>query len=302
MSSSDEAMKAAVQTTFEQHHNEIKRRSQITQQGYTDDKTFSKVEDSIEYNFQIQDQRFVVFSLSQQQFAPIPTNLKNPAVCIYGAFSTREEAVEYAKDSVLREHKHISIFVDDTHKWIAAVKNAECLSESYVNEHTQRLIDQHKNMIHMNLKEFEENVKEQKAGSNSKTEEDTNISEVSEDDKDCKGKSHKISNRLDVRGQKVAVVSFVKDDADIPEFLFRIYGFFDKEEDANSYIRNTCGDKVEEFDIDVVSTCEWIFPQTMTYQNANKEVFRSEELDRIMKNHKNQPKEVAKFKEAMEKE
>ena len=40
----------------------------------------------------------------------------------------------------------------------------------------------------------------------------------------------------------------------------------------------------------------------MTYENATKEVFRSDELDKIMKNHKNQPKEVARFKEAMEKD
>ena len=38
----------------------------------------------------------------------------------------------------------------------------------------------------------------------------------------------------------------------------------------------------------------------MEHDKVKKEIFRSDELDKIMRNHKNQPKEVAKFKEAME--
>ena len=150
----------------------------------------------------------------------------------------------------------------------------------------------------MNLKEFESNVAEQKAGDSKKK--DARVEEAFANE--SQGKSHRIHNSLDVRGQSIAAMSFVKDDADVPEFLFQVYACFDKEEDANTYIRNTCGDKVEDHDIDVVSTCQWIHPQNMTYENATKEVFRSDELDRIMKNHKNQPKEVARFKEAMEKD
>mgnify|MGYP001419680834 CR=1 FL=1 len=297
--SSEEAMKAAVQSTFEQHQKEIKRRSEINQQGFIDDKKFSKVADATDFKLKIEDQKFIVFSLSQTEFAPISVNKKNPAICIYGAFQTREEAIEYAKESVLKEHPTISIFVDETHKWVAAVKNVKCLSENYVNQHVDALLKKHQEIIHTNTKDFKENVAEQKTGTTTKKEEkEKEENEISE----TKGKAHKISNRLDVRNQKLAVVSFVKDEAEIPEFLFRVYALFDKEDDANSYIRNVCGDNVEDFDIDVVSACEWIFPQTMTYENANKEVFRSEELDRIMKNHKNQPKEVAKFNEAMAKD
>jgi len=110
-------------------------------------------------------------------------------------------------------------------------------------------------MLNTNLKEFEVNVAEQKTGESKKTvpKNTDAISQI-----DGTPKSHKISNKLDIRGQKLAVISFIKDDADIPEFLFRLYGFFDKEEEINAYIRNVCGDKVHNFDIDVVSTCQWI--------------------------------------------
>lgn len=294
MSSSDEAMKESLKNTFEPHYKEIQRRSDITQQGLHDDKTFSKVKDVADYDFQSADQKFIVFSLSQQQFAPIPIDLKNPALCVYGAFPTREEAVEYARDVVLPTHGQISVFADESHKWIAAVKNPENLQESYVNSHVEKLLRKHDEMIHANLKDFQENVAEQKTGKSESSGEKKETPTPS-----VEGKSHRISGKLDIRGQKLAVVSFVKDEADIPEFLFRVYAFFDHEEDANAYIRNVCGDKVEDFDIDVVSTCQWIYPQNMTYENVNKEIFRSDELDRIMKNHKNNPKEVAKFQKSM---
>ena len=215
-------------------------------------------------------------------------------MCIYGCFPTNEEAVEFAHE-VIKEHGNISVFVDKLHKWIAAVKEPSCLTELYVEEHKSKLLKSHQEMIHANLKDFEENVKNQTAGSSSKKEDE----DKDEETPVTRGKSHKISNKLDVRGQKVAVVSFVKDTAEVPEFLFQVYAFFEKEDEANTYIRNVCGDKVEDFDIDIIGTCEWVYPQKMNYENANKEVFRSEELDKIMQNHRNQPKEVAKFKEAM---
>ena len=299
MSSSDDAMKSAIKTTFEQHHNEIQRRSEITQQGLHDTRVFSKVADATDHNFKNDDQRFIVFSLSQEAFSPVAVNLKNPAVCIYGAFRTNEEALQYAKEEVLTQHPNISIFIDETHKWITAAKNAACMTdEKYITDHKTRLFKNHEAMLHMNLKDFNNNVAEKKAGESKKK--DARIEEVLPNE--SLGKSHRIHKSLDVRGQSLAVVSFVKDDADVPEFLFKVYVCFDKEEDANTYIRNTCGDKVEDHDIDVISLCQWVHPQNMTYENATKEVFRSDELDRIMKNHKNQPKEVARFKEAMEKD
>jgi len=292
---SDAAMQQSIQSTFEQHQNEIKRRSEITQQGFQDAKTFERVKDSTKYDFVFPNQKFVVFSLSQQYFAPIPTNLDNPALCIYGAFPNKDEAVEYAH-SVLKEHSGISIFVDETHKWIAATSGPEHMTdETYVNTHISKILDQHKQMLHMNAKEFQENVEKKQTGKSSKkSEEDSTVQEST-----IQGKSHTINSKLDVRNQKMAVVSFIKDSAKVPEFLFQVYAFFDKEEDANAYIRNVCGDHVQDFDIDVVNTCDWCFPQKMSYENANKEIFRSEELDKIMQNHRNQPKEVSRFEETL---
>lgn len=290
-------MDESIHSTFSQHHAEIQRRAEVTQRGHADDRTFSKVSDAQDFEFDNPNQKFIVFSLSHEGFAPLADNVRNPAICIYGAFSTREEAVEYARDSVLCEHPGISIMVDESHKWVVGVCNPVHLADvEHVEKQRTRLLKAHERMLNINAKEFEENVVKQCAGTAGKKEENR-IEDVT--DKARTTKSHKISSRLDVRGQKLVALSFVRDDADIPEFLVRVYGFFEREDEANAYIRNVCGDKVQDYDIDVVSTCEWIFPQKMTYDKANREVFRSDELDVIMRTHKNQPKEVAKFQNDM---
>ena len=297
MTSSEENMKASIQSTFAPHMKEIQRRADIQRQGYQDNKTFKKVDDSSTYDFQSPDQKFVAFSLSQEAFAPVPTDSKNPAVCIYGAFSTYDEALEYVKNTVMQHHPNISIFIDETHKWIAAVKSAErMIDPQYIQAHTKRLLNNHQEMLNLNMKEFQENCEKKITGNSKDKKKDTTLNE----NKNSKsGKSHRINANLDVRGQKVAAVSFIKDDNDIPEFLLNVFGFFENEDSANAYIRNVCGDNVQDFDIDVISTCEWCFPQQMTHENANREVFRSEELDKIMQNHKNQPKQVAKLEESI---
>merc|ERR1712194_193008 len=134
-----------------------------TQQGYTDDRSFQKVENSGDFPFQIADQKFIVFSMSHQDFAPKSTNPKNPAICIYGAFGTQEEALEYAREFVIPLQGSVSVLMNETHKWIAAVKSPNLLSDpKYIDNHTEKLLQRHQDLLHTNLKEFEENVKEQK--------------------------------------------------------------------------------------------------------------------------------------------
>ena len=132
--------------------------------------------------------------------------------------------------------------------------------------------------------------------------EDVKVSKKETIESTNKSKTHKISKDFDVRDQQVAVVSFIKDTADVPEFFISSFWVFENENDANVYVRNTCGDKVQDFDIDTISTCQWAFPQQMTFDKASKEEFRSEELNNIMKNHRSQPQQVQKFNDAMKKD
>ena len=101
----------------------------------------------------------------------------------------------------------------------------------------------------------------------------------------------------EVRGQTLGVVSFVSDlgQPERPEFLFRVYACFDAQKDADRYVRNTASNEIVEYDIDVVSLCEWLHAQTVEGSKLGNEVFRAPELNNIISNHKSQPQQVAAF-------
>ena len=291
----------SLEKTFKTYAKEIHRRSNVAQQGQVSH-SFQPVEDVNAGSFTRENQLFVVFSLSQEGLAPVPVNLHNPAICIFGAFATRAEATNYAQNKVAKYHPNLSILVDETHHWIVGAKNVKNLFDAdYIEAHRSKLLEEHGEKLIKNNAEFKENVTEQKTGRADYSE----APPLADDDDNCendKGEAHGIETILDVRGQKVAAVMIIKDDAKVPEFLIHVLGLFDGEEEANAYVRNVAAENVQDFDIDIVGTCEWIFPQTMTHDKVTKEMFRQEELDLIMKSHRNQPKEVQKFNDFLEEE
>ena len=284
------------------HHAEIRRRADIQAAGpdALNSKFFTRVEDDgIDQPFVNPEQIFVVFSLSQRELAPIPRDLTNPGVCFYGAFETRAEAMEHAA-IVQTAHPQHSILIDETHNWICAAATLEHLgSLVHVTSQKQRLLDQHAHTREQARIEFEENVAAHRSGKvASVVDEDEDTAKtanekpsVREDDKD-KGRIHRTCR---VHGQTLAVVSFLPDDSAHREFIFRVYAFFDNEADANRYVRNVCGCNVQDYDIDVVKTCCWAFPQSMKGESAQKEIYRSEELNKVMTSLKQAPQEVQRF-------
>lgn len=298
-------LSAGVQSTFAQHQQEIQRRSQIVRQddgAMVNPCHFPRVEtDVADMPFVDPEQRFVVFSLSQEEFAPCPQDVDNPAVCVYGTFATREEAIAYT-DVVRARHPEFSILVDETHKWILAPSTkARLCDATYVEKKQASLLAAHQSAREQDDAEFAENVRDQKIGT-------ARVSEVEDARTNPPVASipnatiQRVNADCRVVDQRLAVVSFVRDDAgQPPEFLFRLYACMDSENEANQFARNVCGDNVRDFHIDVVKTCTWAFPQNMKGTNVQKEVFRSPELNAVMQAHKKNPQEVDRFyKEAAE--
>ena len=130
-----------VRSTFEKHHNEIRRRSTIVQDGGLNSSTFERVTtNALDDPYMNPEQKFVVFSLSTKEFAPVPVDSENTGLCIYGAFETMADAHAHAR-LVQAEHPTFSILVDSTHKWIVAASTMEHLTNSeFVQSHTQALL------------------------------------------------------------------------------------------------------------------------------------------------------------------
>ena len=257
-----------VQSTFTEHHNEIRRRSQLLRDD--DDinaATFDRAEtDAVDDPFRHPDQTCVLYSLSPTEFAPCPTEPRNPAVCIYGAFASMAEAHAHAA-IVQREQPKYSILVGRTHEWIVAHATIEHMQDEYTAKHKERLLTAHDAICAANAREFAENVAHKRMGRVRKVS-DESTGDASQEA--VPSLNHKINASCRVDEQRFAVVSFLQDDQDVPEFMFRLYACYETEAEANSYVRNVCGDHVRNFDIDVIKLCSWAFPQLMEGINAQK--------------------------------
>ena len=160
-------MEESLKTTFQAHHDEIRRRSSVaTNSESINSMTFTRADDDggVDPPFVNPEQTFAVFSLSHKEFAPKPECADNPAVCIYGIFETMVEAHQHAK-TVLRHHPEVSILVDRTHKWITATSTVAHLTDAnYVDSHIASLLGRVETTKRRNDAEFERIVEVKEAG------------------------------------------------------------------------------------------------------------------------------------------
>lgn len=286
-------MTEAVQNTFQSYHEEIRRRDNVTKTDYNS-KYFEPVKDDEEgedLSFVQEDQRFVLFSLSHEEFAPVSECKNAPALRIYGAFPDIESVREHVK-AVRACDSTCSLLVHNTHEWgLGGSCPAHLADDSYVRRKREHLLELYEKRMDKNKRQFDENVTQRQVGNNEKTvERDNRANDVSSKTK----VGRKAPMAMVMRDQRVVALSVIQDDSADCEFLFRVYGCFETEKDANRWVRNVGGNHITDHDIDVVSTCEWMYPQSMLSSNARKEVFRSPELDKIMRNYKSKPEEVRK--------
>ena len=256
--------------------------------------TFDHIEnEGADDPFRNPEQKYVLYSISQQEFAPCPRDETQPAICIYGAFETEQEVRDHSAH-VLEAHPSNSMLLGVTHEWIVAHATLEHMQDAtYAQTQTKRLLDTESEKREANTREFYENVESKRAGTVRQVTEEEN--EKADTPPAETNPHHKISTKCRVADQRFAVVSFVKDDKTPPEFLFRVYACYETELEANRFVRNVAGDHVRDFDIDVIKLCAWAFPQSMDGVNAQKEVYRSSELNAVMASHKKNPQEVEKF-------
>lgn len=289
------SIEQGVRHAFHEHQEEIRRRSDASVSADLNPKTFRRVEaDGVDDPYQNPEQKFIVFSLSHREFAPVPVNPSEPALCVYGAFETAIEAHTHAR-IVQNAHPEVSVLIDETHKWILAPATIARLSDAaYVEEKTRIALARVEEVATQNTREFFENVENQRMGrieSHSAADETDPLTTKD----NPRGSKINIASSCRIDDQKLCVLSVLRDDGADCEFLFRVYCCVDSEESSNRYVRNTCGNHVQDFDIDVVQTCKWAYPQSMRGNKVQREVYRSDELNRVMQVHKQNPQQVENF-------
>lgn len=273
-----------VEAAYRQNHEEIRRRQSVTQ-SHSENQNPKFFEHTEEVPFKFDAQTHFVWSASHEGMAPLARDPKHPAVRIYGLFPSHAEAVEHAK-VVAGLDPTCSLMVSPTHEWAMVPRTPERISA----EHIERVLEAYKAERKRSAAEFKENVAKQRGGTGlrKKEEKEERIEEAAA--------PRRLGRDAEVRDQSVVAVSFVTDPTQaVGEPIFRVYAAFENAAAADGWAR-CAGDNVTDFDIDIVSTCVWLFPTLITSEAIAKEVYRSKELESIMANQKKQPLMVENFR------
>jgi len=121
-------------------------------------------------------------------------------------------------------------------------------------------------------------------------------------------KPRSVARDLEIRNQKYAVISVVKDyetvHGDDPigeEPGVIVWAAFDTEEEALKYNKNIASKKLRDHDLAIVAMYEWLYPHMMGSDKV-QQLYRNEELNNIMKHARTSSTRVREFEEMCDRE
>lgn len=273
-------------------YEEIKRRQAVASAEVQNPTSFERAADADGVAFRNDAQRFFVWSASHVAMPPLARDPKQPAVRIYGLFPSSEEAVEHAR-VVHGVDPTCSVMVSPTHEWVVLPARPERLDDAA--PHIDAVLAAYRAKRDASRVAFEENVREHRTGIGpaeeaAKEEEKEEAGKEAEKEEE-KAAPQRLGRDAEVRDQSLVAVSFVRD----YEPIFMVYAAFEATASGDAWAR-CAGDHVVDFDIDLCSTCAWLFPNAIESEKVGKEVFRSTELTSIMNNQRTQPQKVENFR------
>lgn len=278
----DTAIKSAFQPAF----NEIQRRA-AQPSGHDD--AISYFQRDLQSNslpFKIPDQDHVLISLGTRVLAPRSDDPTRPALRVYGAFPTRDEAVDHS--TYIRELDDVcSLIIAQRDEWILCPQTNETRDDA---EEAARRRDAKLARYHANrnddIARFKHEVSEKLACP------EASVQEVADEEKvQLHPPPRKLRAGAAVQGQGFVALCVVPDEDG--EVLIRILGCFEDMSCAETWIRNEGSRNITEFDIVVASTCQWLFPNAVM---EGPVFYRIPELQRIMDGAKANVKQVKEYK------
>ena len=283
---------------MKQNLDEIQRRKELASSFQEDENEISSFQGSCSLPYVLPGQNVFLFTTSHKEMPPIAPDPDNPAIRIYGVFGSGDEAIEYAQ---LLDNQDINFQVHPLREWALAVSSESKLrEEGYAPSKIDFLVSGYMQTRQDQIKDFRENVANKK-----NTEDMVDEKEDMPMYPDTERHAHKRGIR-DMKKtsaplklpspQKFVVVTFLRDKNELPEFAFVVHAAFDTLEQADEWVRGTASAEIVDFDMHVVSTGEWLFPQTMD-DSLIREEYRNDELDKVIKTHKNQPSMIKNFED-----
>lgn len=290
-------MADGVAKSFQGHHEEIQRRRRIGQAAPDEQNpiSFERAEGADELPFKLDSQTHFVWSASHEGMPPLAVDARKCAVRIYGLFGSHEEACEHAA-IVAQCDPTCSLMVSPTHEWTMVPRNPERLADTAA--HVERTLARHAGDRAERRDKFNENVSMRRSGlSEDPDAPPERAAAESAPPPDAKRVPLRLSRDAEVRDQSLVAVSFLDDSVgrSAPEPIFRVYAAFDGTSAADAWAR-VAGDEVTDVDIDICSTCAWLFCNNVRSEDVQKEVYRSKTLNDIIKERRVGPQRAENFR------
>lgn len=250
-------------------------------------------------SFDVPGQEYVLLTLGTSVLAPRPLERTRPSARVYGAFPTRDDALEHAE--VVRERDQTcSLLIVRRGAWVllptdeatrddseaAAARIAEKLDDYAAHRFKER-------------EDFVQVVNEKASSRPVASAASANDPEEEREMREAEALVYQPPKRLragaEVRGQGSAVVCVLPDRSG-GEALLKVVGCFETSADADNWCRDVGSRHITDHDLFVTSTCEWFFPNG-DGQLATRERYRITELQCIMDAAYRNPEGVRSYKE-----
>lgn len=276
---------------------EISRRQHVADTTQHDSvSTFKRVQGTVDPPFHDDRHKYVMFSVSSKNMFPRCFDPSQPALMVIGVYESVQEVHESVR--MLQEaNVPFNIQVDEMHKWIVAANDPVRLKDiDMMRQVRDDIIANDTESRLRSSAEFRENVTKQKAGS---------VPIVSEEKGDHVTETGDLTpavcfrTPLPLRDQSQRYVAMLclpdHRAVEYPEFVFCVLYVSETLDDMDRYVRNVASLEVLEYNIHVIETNAWIFPQMLQTQSPTNEVYRNSELNEVMSNHRNCSGEAQAF-------
>lgn len=256
-------------------------------------------------------------------------------VRILGFFKTRQDAVVHVQKNLARcgltADELGDIHIAPRMKWILIPKTKERdQNQEYTIGKIDELTELHRREREAANADFERHKTDKSVGSTNLT-----LEKQRERQQAMAKKKHKVSARLaavsqavdkmnklveddpsksvasisrsvEIRRQSHAVIGIMKDFTtdvmkakDVPEPAVLFIDCFDTVPEAQAYIKDVLSRYIRLVHMDIVDLYEWVYPETMDPEKleSTAEMWRNDEQNRIMRNHKDEKSKIDKYED-----
>lgn len=289
---------SSVEAAFRPAFDEIARRKQVVGTAWNETTYFSSSESSAyRHPFAIPEQNFALLSMGTAVLAPRPVDQTRPALRVYGAFATHEEAREHA--AVVRDlDATCSLVVVPCREWFMMPQNEACRDDAVVSaQRRDTLVAAWRARRDADTRTFRTRVETH--------DKDTLPCAAHSDDADedvetreAEALVYKPPARLrvgaEVRGQNFVALCTVPEPT-TGECVVKVLGCFDTADDADAWAQDVATRHIVDDDVLTARTCDWLYPNAR-HETSAAPRYRINELQRIMDAAAKNPKAVRDYK------